>query len=700
MKSESGSVGVSLFGAKQNLCVGACVLSRVAGWVSAALPPVPVPPANPITEPKRVLGKVLFWDEQLSTSNTVSCGTCHSFVRAGTDSRGPGRNPGADGILNTPDDMLGSLGVVRSNSSNNIERDGVFGVLAQVTSRAANSTINAAYAPQLFWDGRANGQFVDPQTGQVAIVAGGALESQSVQPVVNSVEMAHAGIDWNAVAAKLATVRPLDLATTIPADVQTALADKPTYAELFRRAFGDGAITARRIAFAIATYQRTLISDQTPFDSFRAGNTNALTAQQQQGLTRFQQVGCAICHSLNNDMTTDFSFRNIGLRPPAEDLGRQIVTGNPNDRGRFKVPNLRNVGLKQSFMHNGQFTTIQQVIDFYARVPGAAPQFPDNQDPAVRNIVLNGPDLAAVDAFIRTGLTDSRVANRTFPFDQPTLAVERPLNRSTSLGGGVAGSGGIVPRSVVLSPPMLGSLDHRIGLDGALGGATAQLGISLTAPVGGRITPTQYVGSVTAEGAGNGVGLATLHWPLNIGSFQPGQMVYAQWIVNDPAAPNGQALSDVIRLPIFCGSYGCCTPVSATVNAPAPSCKSASINLTVNHTALGEVTFQWWKGNDMLVNGNGVSGATGSTLTMSGALSRAGDYRCVVSGVCGGTTSNTVSVVVCASDFNCDGSVDFFDYLDFVADFAGQVPAADFNEDSVIDFFDYLDFVSGFSGGC
>lgn len=696
MNDQTGSVS----GVKQQVCIGACVLSLVSGWAAAALPPVPVPPANPITEPKRVLGKVLFWDEQLSTSNTVSCGSCHSFVRAGTDARAAGRNPGADDVLNTPDDMLGSLGVVRSNSSNNVERDGIFGVLAQVTDRAANSMINAAYAPQLFWDGRASGQFIDPQTGQVAIQQGGALESQAVQPITNSVEMAHAGIDWTAVAAKLATVRPLDLATAIPADVQTALADKPTYPELFRRAFGDTDITARRIAFALATYERTLISDQSPFDSFRAGNTAALTAQQQQGLTRFQQVGCAICHSLNNDMTTDFSFRNIGLRPPAEDLGRQNVTGNPNDRGRFKVPGLRNVGLKQSFMHNGQFTTIQQVIDFYARVPGAAPQFPDNQDPIVRGIGLNGPDRAAVDSFIRDGLTDPRVANRTFPFDQPTLAAGRPTDRSSSLGGGVAGSGGIVPRSVLLSPPMLGSLDHRIGLDGALGGATAQLGISFNPPVGGRITPTQFVGNVTAAGSGNGVGLATLHWPLNAGSFQAGQVVFAQWIVNDPSAPNGQALSDVIRIPIFCGSYGCCAPVSATVNAPITSCKSAAINLTVNHNATGAVAFQWWKGNNMVVNGNGVSGATSNTLTMSGSLARVGDYHCVVTGVCGSATSNTVSVSVCASDFNCDGTTDFFDYLDYVAAFAGNVPSADFNEDSTIDFFDYLDFVSSFSTGC
>lgn len=538
-------------------------LAVAASFAAAALPPVPVPPENPITEPKRVLGKILFWDEQLSTSNTVSCATCHAPATAGTDPRPPARNPGFDDIFNNQDDALGTAGVIRSDVNNNLERDPIFGLLEQVTGRSAVTTINAAYAPNMFWDGRATSRFTDPQTGQVAIQQGGALESQAVGPLMNDVEMAHESMDWDALAAKLARVRPLDLATNHPADVAAALADQPDYPELFQRAFGDGAITARRIAFAIATYERTLIADQTPFDSFRAGNNNALTPQQRAGFTEMQQHNCTVCHNAANDHFTDFSFRNVGLRPPVEDGGRQVVTGNFNDRGKFKVPSLRNVGLKRSYMHNGQIQTLETVLAFYARAQGAPPQFPENRDPVMQTININPQDRAAIVDFLRNGLTDPRVANQTFPFDRPTLFTNRPADRTTVLAGGVAGSGGITPVVLPLGPSMIGSLDYRIGLDRAVGGASATLGISADPPVSGRITPTQFVGTVVAQGAGNGAGLATLHWPLIAGSFQPGQVVFAQWFVTDPGASGGTALSNIARIPFFCGSSGCpsiCAP--------------------------------------------------------------------------------------------------------------------------------------------
>src|SRR5262245_48176313 len=96
---------------------GRALLLALAGLGSGgsralAVPPVPVPPENPITEPKRVLGKILFWDEQLSTSNTVSCATCHNPAVGGSDSRPRVRNAGVDGVLNTVDDLFGSSGII------------------------------------------------------------------------------------------------------------------------------------------------------------------------------------------------------------------------------------------------------------------------------------------------------------------------------------------------------------------------------------------------------------------------------------------------------------------------------------------------------------------------------------------------------------------------------------------------------------
>src|SRR5262245_41331148 len=143
----------------------ACTAAVGFGYLAyAVIPPVPVPAENPITESKRVLGKILFFDEQLSMSNTMACATCHTMGRDGTDAR-QSRNPGPDGVFNTPDDKLASPGVIHADANNSYVRDSVYGLLPQVTGRAAPSPINAAFATDLFWDGRARSQFVDPQTG-------------------------------------------------------------------------------------------------------------------------------------------------------------------------------------------------------------------------------------------------------------------------------------------------------------------------------------------------------------------------------------------------------------------------------------------------------------------------------------------------------------------------------------------------------
>jgi cytochrome c peroxidase len=521
------------------------------------LPPAPVPAENPMTEAKRVLGKILFFEEQISTSNVVSCATCHVSARAGADPR-LARNPGLDGLLNSPDDILGSPGIIKSDQENDYVRDAVFALSPQITGRSANSPINAAYAVDAFWDGRARSQFIDPQTGQVAIASGGALESQSVGPIVNNVEMAHAGYDWAQVAQKLQRVRPLDLATSFPADVLAPLGTpRVDYAELFRRAFGDTAITARRIAFAIATYERTLIANQTPWDAFRDGNQAALTPNQVQGLNTFQ-ANCAVCHT--PPTFSDQSFRNIGIRPPAEDLGRQVVTGNAADRGKFKVPGLRNAGLKRSFMHNGQFPTVGAVVAFYTRAPGSPPQFQDNLDPLAANIRFGPTPQQQVTDFLVNGLTDPRVASQQFPFDRATLYTERPGDQATIVGGGTPGTGGVVPQIIAQAPPMVGNLDYRVGLNGTPVGATAQLAVSTNPPVNGLITPERFAGSVVAIENGFGQGIATLHWPLTPETATGGQVLFLQWQVDDAGASGGKSFSAVARVPVFCGSAGCQAP--------------------------------------------------------------------------------------------------------------------------------------------
>ncbi|HEX2839244.1 MAG TPA: cytochrome c peroxidase, partial [Phycisphaerales bacterium] len=518
----------------------------------AQMNPVPVPSENPITEPKRVLGKILFWDEQVSSDNTVSCATCHSPGRGGTEPRLV-RSPGPDGQLNTADDIFGSGGVVKSDANYDYVQDAVFGIKPQQTGRSANPTINAAYFFDLFWDGRATSQFTDPQTGQVAIASGGALESQAVGPPVSSVEMAHPNWNWDDITAKLAQVRPLDLATSPQPDVAAAIAAHPTYPELFAAAFGDPAITSKRVAFAIATYERTLVSDQTPWDAYIGGDTNAMTPTQVLGWDKFQTNGrCIECHM--DPLFTDFTYRNIGARPIIEDTGRQAITGNPDHAGQFKVPGLRNTGLKRTYMHNGMFQNLGQVMAFYRQLPSAPPVFPENMDPLMNAIFLTSEESSAIQDFVGNALTDPRVANEQFPFDRLTLHIDRAADKASVLAGsGSPGTGGVVPAIIVQSPPMVGNDTFRVGLANALGNAQAALGVSTTPPVAGRITPDTYLGTMYA-GAN---GMATMHLPLLASQFTGGTVLYVQWFVTDPSGAGGVAASQVGRLPIFCGLSGC-----------------------------------------------------------------------------------------------------------------------------------------------
>ena len=541
------------------LPLAAAGLVGVAYYAFAAVPPVPVPPQNLITEQKRVLGKILFFDEQLSTSNTVACATCHVMSFGGNDPRIGATNPGPDNIIPSPDDRRGSPGVARMDASLNYVRDPQFNFAAQVTGRSANSPVNAAYNIDSFWDGRARSTFRDPITNAVLIPAGGSLESQAVGPIMNSVEMGHDGINWDHIVTKLPHVQPLQLATNLPQDVAAVLANKPSYPELFAAAFGDGQITPARIGMAIATCERTLISNQAPFD------LGTMTAQQIAGRQTFVN-NCAVCHDIQNGLFTDNTFRNIGLRPPAEDLGRQAVTNAPNgaDRGRFKVPGLRNVGLKRSFMHTGRIASLTDVVRFYVQAPGSAPRFLDNIDPAVLQITpqsLPQQQEAGLVDFLANALTDPRVANQQFPFDRPTLFTERPADRASLEGGtGVAGTGGVIPGvlpAAVQPPAYVGNSDYRFAVFNARPGATAHLYASLTPPIAGRINTDILVGTTVTGTAGQTSGVATVHWPLTPLNVSSGQVYYLQWVIEDPVAAGGQARSVATRVPIFCGAQGC-----------------------------------------------------------------------------------------------------------------------------------------------
>lgn len=537
------------------------------------LPPPPQPPGNLVTAAKASLGKALFWDEQLSSTRTVACGSCHQSTAGGSDRRSSllsahTVNPGVDLLTPSPDDIAGSPGVVLNQADGAMSWSALFGLQPQVTGRHAPSYVNAAYAALLFWDGRASNVFSDPITGQVVLPNGGALESQATGPPVSSGEMGHVGRDWNDVAARIAAAVPLALSPLMPADLATYLGTR-TYADLFTEAFGSAGVTPARIAMAIASYERTVFSTRSPFDSVIAG-TAVLTPQEAAGMQLFGQIGCARCHA--GALMSDNQFHYIGVRPAAEDSGRMVVTHNLADLGRMRTPSLRNVGLRPAFMHDGRFSTLAQVIDFYDR--GGDFNAP-NKDPGIVPLHLTPLQKSQLLAFLARPLIDPRVAAGTFPFDRPTLYTESRLVPEL-FDVGVPGAQGI-PQVVALEPAIAGNDRFTVGVFGTPAGAEAVLviddaepAINAGIPAAGSFARQLIV--LDGTGASDGHGSVTLAVPSD--PAWQGRTLYGRWYVSDPTAPDGVAASMAFRLQVF-GAHGAGVP-TVSVN---PGSGSAGLRL-------------------------------------------------------------------------------------------------------------------------
>jgi cytochrome c peroxidase len=542
IRAENGNNVSSLSQPEQGL--------RAVGAVQGGIPPLEPPnalPPNPVTAAKAYLGKALFWDEQMSATRTVSCGTCHQAGRGGSDLRSAlnnSVNPGADLAFGTPDDVTGSRGVPQNLASGNYEWSSVFGLRDQVTNRKSPSYINAVYSPLLFWDGRANGTYRDPLTNAVVINNGAVLESQSSGPPVNSAEMGHNGQNWVEVAAQISDSKPMTLSSNVPAAL-AAWIDNRSYPELFQEAFGTPEVTPTRISLAIATFERTLYSDRTPFDLSVAGLA-PLTAAEQRGRGVFNQVQCNVCHAGN--LFTDNSFRNIGLRPAAEDTGRFQVTGNQGDLGEFRVPGLRNVELRAPYMHNGQLKTLEDVVEFYNR-GGDFPNEPNVPGNLIRPRNLSAQQKADLVAFLKRPLTDARVAQELAPFDRPTLYTES--NRVPQIvGSGLAGTNNLVPQATAIEPPLVGNPNFTVAVSNALGGASAVLVINDTDT--GATTNVPAVASlarVVINLSAGGVGSVSLPIPDN--AAMVGRTFFGRWYVNDGGASGGVAVSPAFRFTIF-----------------------------------------------------------------------------------------------------------------------------------------------------
>jgi len=241
------------------------------------------------------------------------------------------------------------------------------GTDGSVGTRQAMSIVNLNWDQFFFWDARSR-----------------SMEDQAFGPVVN----------------------PIEMRNTWPIAVQRLQGDAD-YPGLFEAAFGSPGIDSVRVVQAISQFERTLVSFNSRFDRFRyLGDVTALTESEQNGYSLFtRSAHCADCHI--EPLFANHSALNNGLDLTFTDLGVGAVDLDPQHDGLFKVPSLRNIEVTSPYMHDGRFTTLEQVVDFYADdVHTDSPNMGIHMTPWINGLIsLEPEDRADLVAFLRT-LTD------------------------------------------------------------------------------------------------------------------------------------------------------------------------------------------------------------------------------------------------------------------------------------------------------
>jgi len=245
------------------------------------------------------------------------------------------------------------------------------GIKGQKGNRNAPTVINRIFGTIQFWDGRA-----------------ASLEDQAKGPLTNPVEMGMT--DHNAVVSKLKKIK--------------------FYAEQSRKIFGRE-INIDDVASAIASFERTVVSDDSKFDLFVGGDAKALNASEKNGLDLFSGKGrCAVCHSGPRFSDEDFHNIGVGMNGKNPDLGRFNVTHKDEDKGAFKTPALRDISSTAPYMHDGSLKTLKDVIEFYDT--GGIPN--PNLHPIIEKLELSKKEKADLESFLKA-LDGKRWRNITAP---------------------------------------------------------------------------------------------------------------------------------------------------------------------------------------------------------------------------------------------------------------------------------------------
>lgn len=306
------------------------------------MPPPPIAPDNQLTEQGVKLGRMLFYETKLSKDNSMSCASCHRQEHAFSDT------------------SQFSIGV-----------DGFPG------GRQAMAVFNMAWnTNEFFWDGRSH-----------------LLRDQSLMPIQDSLEMAET----------------LD-------NVISKLSTDQAYKNQFMRAFGSDEITSERMSLAMEQFMNSIVSVESKYDKFLRGDVQ-LSPSEHRGRRLFfleynaffpdsSGADCAHCHSPENFENDRYMNNGLDSDMDMTDLGRYDVTQRDVDKGRMKVPSLRNIAVTPPYMHDGRFKTLEEVIDHYntgikqssTLDPALGSQLPDG-------LLLSDADKADLVAFLKT-LTD------------------------------------------------------------------------------------------------------------------------------------------------------------------------------------------------------------------------------------------------------------------------------------------------------
>ncbi len=279
------------------------------------------PPERVTFEPRALPARVPAPEENPTTAAKVALGKQLFF-----DPRLSGNNKMSCATCHPPEKAFGD-GVERPQGSH-----------GQLLPRNTQGLLNVGFNESFFWDGRAK-----------------SLEEQALVPITSPDEMN----------------QQLDL-------LEVELNQLPGYTEQFMSIFGTR-VTREGIARALAAFQRTLVTTDSPFDRFLAGDKNALSPTAKEGLRLFRgDAGCGRCH--NGALLSDGKFYRLGVS--FRDRGRGEITGKKEDDFKFRTPTLRNIAQTGPYMHDGSIATLDDVVMFYYRgVPASTPSRPLDVEP-------------------------------------------------------------------------------------------------------------------------------------------------------------------------------------------------------------------------------------------------------------------------------------------------------------------------------